>query len=200
MVHIVPNRAQFAAQFFFALILSSGTSWAGPPQPLTVCGQQLDGRYFLSQDLDCTGQIGHGVDLLGKNARLELRGFTLSNASASGVQCRHRCKIIGPGVISGNALHGVRAGRVAKISDVSIVSNGGNGVDVQNNAGKGRAILRDAHVEDNGTGVFAERRVKLKDSAIVANQNFGVIVSCATGKTKIKNSTVTGNGTDFDCF
>jgi hypothetical protein len=178
-------------------MLATGHAWAGS-QPLTECGQTVSGRYHLEADLDCTGVVGHGVNMLGRGARLELRGFTISNASASGVQCGHGCKIFGPGTISGSQLHGVRAGGVAKLFGVTIIGNG-LGIDAANNANRGRAIVRDSLVEGNdGFGVYAQRRVKLIDSIVTGNGS-GVVVDCENGKYKLKRSTVDANGDNFDC-
>jgi len=172
-------------------------SWAGS-QPLTSCGQVVSGHYYLEGDLDCTGIVGHGVDFVGRGSRLELRGFTISNASASGVQCRSGCKIIGPGTITGSGLHGLRAGGPAQVRSVTILDNT-NGIAAANNANRGRVIVRGSHIEGNSHyGVYAQRRIKLVDSTVTGNE-LGVVVDCLDGKYKVKRSTVTGNGTDFDC-
>jgi hypothetical protein len=178
-------------------LLVTCVAWAGS-QPLIACGQVVSGHYHLEGDLDCTGVVGHGVDMVGRRARLELRGFTISNASAAGVQCRSGCKIIGPGTITGSGLQGLRAGGRMKVSDVTILDNA-IGIEASNNKNRGRVIIRGSDIEGNGHfGVYAQRRVKLLDSIVTGNER-GVVVDCLDGKYKVKRSTVTGNGSDFDC-
>jgi len=168
-------------------------------QPLTQCGQVLEGTYYLIGDLDCTGVPGHGVDLTSRRSRLELRGFTLSNASSAGVQCRQSCAIVGPGTISGSVGDGLRVGRRASVTGVTIVNNGGHGIDAEDDGDRGRAVVENSHIEGNGVGVRGDKRVALIDSVVINNTNAGVVVDCQHGKTKVENSTVTGNGINFTC-
>jgi hypothetical protein len=181
------------------LLVAALKAWAYESQPLTQCGQVLEGTYYLTGDLDCTGVPGHGVDLTSRRSRLELRGFTLSNASAAGVQCGQSCAIVGPGTISGSGIDGVRVGRKATIVGVTIVDNGARGVDAEDNGDRGRAIVENSHIEGNKVGVRGDKRVALIDSVVINNTDAGVVVDCAHGKTKVENSTVTGNGINFTC-
>jgi hypothetical protein len=186
--------------FAFVLLLVPRESSAYEMKALTECGQVLEGTYYLTGDLDCTGVPGHGVDLTSRRSRVELRGFTLSNASSAGIQCRQSCTIIGPGTITGSASFGVRVGRRAHIIDVTLTNNGNDAVSAEDNGDNGRAIVENCHVEGNGAGVRGDKRVVLIDSAVVNNTGGGVIVNCQHGRKKIENSIVTGNGVDFTCF
>jgi hypothetical protein len=180
---------------------------AGPAVPLTNCGQTVTGAVYLTADLDCTGQSGHGVFFDGVRGRLELRGFTLSNAEMDGVECSGRCDIVGPGAIVGSGGQGVRAmPRRTTIDDVTISGSRYDGVASQN------LVLRNSRVIDNGgSGIVFGVRALLLQSEVSGNQWDGIEGPfyggyagredrCfGTKEARLLDSAVTGNRLSAEC-
>ena len=82
---------------------SGRLSCADDALPITRCGDAASGTVYLAADLDCSDQFpSRGIRLEGR-ARLELRGFSITNAAFFAVQCDGSCEIVGPGTLSNSA-------------------------------------------------------------------------------------------------
>jgi len=85
-----------------------------------------DGVATLQADLDCSGTGGVVSFVLEDGARLELNGHSMvGNATSSGVVCRRKCVITGPGTLSGyqRAIYGERGSGTVDVSDLTLVDN-----------------------------------------------------------------------------
>ena len=156
-------------------------------------------RYVLTADIDCTGEP-EPVVALADRSRLYLQGYTLTNGD---VLCAGRCRIVGPGTISGGGVIG--NGRVTVLR-TTITGSPSNGVVATNTAGHGRATIVDSVIADNAmTGVEADRMTTLVRSRISGNGRHGVAVSlqafndCKRGRIRSWGSTVIDNGRDTAC-
>jgi hypothetical protein len=146
-----------------------------------------------------TGSPFAGIVAFGS---LKTSDIDLTNHTAYGLECFKACKLTG-GTISGNG-DGLRGGAGAVIKGVTISGNTGYGVRMQNNARRAKAKILNSSITDNGDeGVFADRSVSVRDSAITGNGTFGATAGssdCSTnGVVKLKNADVTGNGIDPAC-
>ena len=176
--------------------------------PVTECGQLVEEPGVLTADLDCSAFPGDALIIrrgVGR-ARLSLNGFTLTGNddtdphSFSAVHCSGRCRLEGPGLITG-ATSGVIAtlGTVGsrqvkprlKIRDVTFAVTG---TGVVSGSATGVAILNRCTITGGTGGVWGYRRVKLRNSTITDNSIYGVRV--LDGRASIKNSSVAGNATD----
>src|SRR4030095_4593486 len=93
-------------------------------------------RDVLTTDIDCTGEAD-AVLVLADRSRLYLQGYTLTNGD---VLCAGRCRIVGPGTISGGGVIG--NGQVTVLR-TTITGSPSNGVLATNTAGHGRATIVD---------------------------------------------------------
>jgi hypothetical protein len=169
---------------------------------VTSCGQSFRGAGVLAGDLDCSGFTGHAVTI--ERGKLDLQGFTISGSTGYGVSCPSNCKIVGPGTITGSRLQGVRAARGVKLFNVTITNSGNSGVDASNNKGTSKALLKGCTITGNANfGVEADKSVGATASTISGNGTGGVAAGpnrgCNAGHVALKDSTVTGNGTDGSC-
>lgn len=190
---------RFAALSAFTLLALApllATSAAAAPQPLTSCGQDVEGdSYYLTGDLDCTGVGGMGVNLF-RRAKLELRGFSIRNAEEYAVQCFRSCQIVGPGTISGN-WGGVRAPYRLAITDVAIVDNEAFGIS------GGSLRIEDSEIAGGRYGILGGLKAKLVNSSVTGAAGSGIEFAasfpflkpgtCNRGRVKLVNSTVEGN-------
>jgi hypothetical protein len=221
MTVIEPGR--FLVLVVIPFMLAAPAARAQDLPVISECGQHIrSGR--LAANLDCSASGGHAVVIGG--GTLELGGFTVT-ADASGafdaVRCIERCEIAGPGDIAGG-VHGIHvtfestppvdvAFRL-ETSDVRVSGAIDDGIYVYN----GRAIVRDAVVEENGRcgihasdvtlidstirnnacGVLAQKRAKVAQSTFESNRTdamaaagFGIGVSAP--KVRVKDSTLSGH-------
>jgi hypothetical protein len=189
-----------ATAWLVVLLTSAAASAA--TVPVTTCGQVVIGRGELVGDLDC-GLYG-GTAAVTVRGRLDLNGFTITgNAGLNAVSCVVKCNVRGPGLITG-ANAGVSTewpnGAKIRVRDVTIDGNTGAAVD-------GSTVsVKDSVITNNGTanppvsfpftGGVSGGRVKILDSALTNNFNFGVRGS----KVRLIRSTATGNGTNPGCL
>jgi hypothetical protein len=170
--------------------------------PVTTCGQYVpSGASFLAADLDCTGNSDPGVRL-GRNASLDLDGFTLSGGDGDGVLCEDRCKVYSDadgGTISGFAGDGIRVEAIldptARVAarKVAISGNTGNGVRID--AAAGNIGLRKAEVSGNGgKGAWAPDQVRVSASTIDGNGEQGVLGA----RPQVRDSFFTGNAVGIE--
>lgn len=177
---------------------------AAPPVAVTTCHQVVDGGIgILMNDLDCSAiPLAIGVEV--HKAKLFLNGHTISGAEI-GVACGEKCKIHGPGTITGNT-EGIdqfstspKGGAVA-VFDATVSGNtalgvGGDKVWILRATvdGNGGAVLEGHAI---GGGIRAKKTAQIKESSVDGNQTYGV---CAPEKIKLVRSTAQGNGTAVDC-
>ncbi|MFN2427864.1 MAG: right-handed parallel beta-helix repeat-containing protein [Candidatus Binatia bacterium] len=198
MIPLIPRHFVYLVMLAVVTMLPGPNAFAGEPIPLTACGQEVaGGTYYLTGDLDCTGQPGHGIFMRGKG-RLELRGFALSNAQLDGVEC-YRCDVVGPGAILNAVGIGIRPARKGRITNVTVTGSGSVGVD------GGRLRITDSRIEDNKWGIIAGGNARLTNTIVTGNERSGVegpylsSDGCARGRIFLKSSEVSGNGTSPDC-
>jgi hypothetical protein len=181
------------------LTLAWSTIAAAAPQlvAVTTCGQLVPrgATGYLTGNLDCTATPDAPAVMVDRNARLDLRGFTITGGRF-GVWCGSdynvessiggKCQIIGAGgtienanlagvvavgVVASNltvrnSVHDGIEAHTAKLGNVTLTGNGGNGA----------STFRDlkvtaSTVSDNGfVGLRSlQRRVKVVDSTVVDN-------------------------------
>jgi len=173
------------------------SAWAASaPQPLTSCGEDVEGDVYLTGDLDCTGIGGIGVNLL-KRAKLELRGFSIRNSEDFAVQCFKSCEIVGPGTISGS-WGGVWAPYRLTITDVALVDNEVLGV------ASGNLRMKDCEVVGGRYGIRGGLKAKIVNSSVTGAAGSGIEIAasvpfigpdaCTRGRVTLVNSIVEGNG------
>lgn len=189
-----------AAAWVVVLLTSAATS--GASVPVTTCGQVVSGRGELVGDLDC-GLYG-GSAAVTVRGRLDLNGFAIiGNPGLNAVSCVVKCNVSGPGLITGAAA-GVSTqwpnGATIHVRDVTIDGNTGAAVD------GARVSVKESVITNNGsadppvsfpfTGGVSGGRVKIVDSTLTNNFNFGV----RGNKVRLIRSTATGNGTNPGCL
>ena len=104
-------------------------------------------------------------------------------------------------------MQGVRAANRVALLNVTITNSSSHGVEAANNYGSSKASLKGCTVTGNaGSGVIADKSVLAIDSTITNNGLVGIVVEpqvssteCQLGHISLKNTTVTGNGTDASC-
>ena len=119
-----------------------------------------------------------------------MRGFAIRNVS-SGVFC-HRCRIVGPGEIS-DCNRGIEGYQV-KLFDMTVRDIEGIAVKALR-----RLVMENSRIENSGTGVFAPRKLCLRDSRITGNRLDGIEgfgnspeFGCTRAKIRLTNSSVIG--------
>jgi hypothetical protein len=201
--------ATIAATFTIAVPFIADRAYAGGSTPLTYCGQAAHGRSHLVADLNCAG-IANGIIVRARSARIDLNGFNITgdSATAHGILCLSRCRIVGPGTISG-AGSGVNGPKRIRIEGVTLTGNDTGLYVVGSGKPTSRAVIRSSTVSDNITeGVRSLGSVKATDSTVAGNGMYGIAMGLGSqgsffssgGKIALKDSVVTGNGlTHPDC-
>lgn len=199
-----------------SLVVAS-QSWAAQPIfPVTACGDAVPPKTLgvLSADLDCTGftgGIGGTAVSVGRNATLDLGGFTIIGGFF-GVGCFETCPGGGEGAcsdagshctvlngtITGATASGITGERVI-VRNVTATGNGDIGVQ-----GYRRARAIDSTLTNNGADGIRAWSVKVERSTITGNARNGAGGGkYSNGKysqgVTIKESLVTGNATSPDC-
>jgi hypothetical protein len=156
-------------------------------------------RYVLTADVDCMGEPDPALSLPGGSV-LELGGHTLSNGD---VLCSGKCRIEGPGTISGG---GVIGNDEIIVRRLTITGSPSNGVLAINAKGHARAWIMDSVINGNAmTGVETDRMAHIFRSRIIGNGRYGVAVSlqpfndCTRGRIRSWGSEISGNGVDVAC-
>jgi hypothetical protein len=175
---------------------------------LTMNGHTITGGFIGVQcDRTCkivgpgtiTGASFGGIQAFGTG--LKATQVDLIDNGQFGAQVWDAAVISGPATISGNGSTALRVGIKAKLTDLTII---GNLTAVAVGTGKqGSASLLRCTVTGNGSGVGAQRDIKVMDSTITDNDWVGVGAGGAGGTVgcekkagvTLKGSTVTGNGT-----
>ncbi len=197
---LVPARLLLALAF-----LTAAPAFAHSVD-VTTCGQTVDGRGVLVADLDCTGVTFPAVNVHG---RLDLNGHTLTGGGTNvAVHCLdHKCKITGPGTITGTGGVGVLGRRRLTMKDVTITGMSG-GVAIESADGKGGATLERCTLSDNDIGVTSDTRLKLVDTTISGTHLWGAAAAppffnlgtpCEARGLSLKRSSVTGAADDPSC-
>ena len=166
------------------------------------------GRFGIFCDAKCTilgpgtvtGATFAGLQIFGTSVRVT--GVDITNCALFGMQVWKAAVVEGPATISGNG-DGIRAGNVARITNVTITGNY-FAVEVANNVSSGSVTVKGSTITANRTGLFVQRKVVVTDSTIAGNEQYGIEVGgCGNGnrpgRAMVKHSTVTGNGTDSEC-
>lgn len=191
------------------VMLLSASPGAAVRTPVTTCGAIVSGSAELVGDLDCSAYTGSAVVILGRGS-LRMNGFTISantsmqDVDLAGIECRasipgktERCKIYGPGTITGGTI-GIDGGLAPCISDVTVVGAGTVGV-----LG-GKAVIRGSSIEGNGFlavqyegGGVRASSVALSRSEVTGNAEHGVWAN--GGRFRLIRSSVVDNGTSPSC-
>ena len=165
-----------------SLVVAS-QSWAAQPTfPVTACGDAVppNTRGVLSADLDCTGfagGIGGTAVSVGRNATLDLGGFTITGG-LFGVGCFEVCPDNGTGACSD-------AGSHCTILNGTVTGATASGITGE------RVTVRNVVATGNGeNGVQGYRRARAIDSTLTNNGDDGI----RAWSVKVERCTVTGNG------
>ena len=168
----------------------------GAQVPIVTCGQVLNGDGKLIGDLDCSAYVGDAV-VLPNGGTVTLNGFTLTGnptISTAAVRCSRRCRVIGPGVITG-AWAGVSAvddqlnsfRRVsAAIEDLTVTAS------VLPAEASGSLRVRGCVISDNERGLVAVKTLRISASTVTGNDDFGALSQLS--RVILVDSAVTGNG------
>jgi hypothetical protein len=164
---------------------------------VTYCGQIFRGRGVLSGDLDCAGFGGSAVII--ERGRLDLNGFTISNAGQSGIHCLTTCQIVGPGTITANGLDGIRTEGWVRLRDARVTNNTLDGINARNFSTASRVVASDSLISGNGfNGIESDSSVIVRRSTITASAENGIDVGAeacdTTGRLVLFRSTVSNSG------
>ena len=179
------------------LALGAACAWlALAPVPgfaidITACGQVVPRGEVghLRSDLAC-GPVGPGVRLEGR-ATLHLNGFTIAGpgtAENGGVSCGRRCRVIGPGQVSGFGV-GV-SGISIRITDVTVRGNDEAGVSIIG----GVLVASNVVAEENGIGIFVPGGRRLVARDVRANDNVLAGLWASGAKVKLLRIEALRNG------
>lgn len=185
------GRAALSAALMAAAL--SVTAPAGAYlQEIASCDQNFPvlGKAKLTRDLDCSGAVLPNIVI--DRGTLDLNGHTLVAGSNYGVFCSGNCKIVGPGVITGDG-SGVGGGKGVSIRNVDIaVSSIGAA------AGGGKIKLDHVTITGAVIGAIGDTGAKIVDSTIMASVG-GVFSGgtnagepCDKGSLLLRRSSVTG--------
>lgn len=192
-------------------LLSAVASAAPVPVPVTTCGQILEKRGELVGDLDCSAFPGDAVKLENR-ARLTLNGFTLTGptpgitpSAKPAIRCAGRCRVEGPGVITGLS-SGVLANLVVvgsrtvrpwvRVDGVEFAV-GLTAINAGGVAGTGRAIVKNCLISGGSGAIIGGYGARIVDSTVTGNSLFGARTD--QRGVVLRRSTVTGNGFDANC-
>jgi hypothetical protein len=161
------------------------------------CGQSFRGTGVLMNNLDCSGFGGSGVTI--ERGRLDLNGFSITNAGQYGLLCLTTCQVKGPGTISGHGLDGVHSQGWIGLRDLIISNNVLDGVYARNVSRSGRVTISDSRVTNNGfNGIEADSSAVLRRTVVRDNGEQGVDVGMqdceSTGRVLLFRSNVLANG------
>lgn len=170
----------------------------GAPTLITYCGQSFEGRGILVTNLDCTGFVGHGINV--KRGRLDLRGFTVRGAGYYGVNCEGTCRIFGPGTVTESGLDGIHARQWAIVRDVVVSDSGLSGIAARGFDGGAVVSVKRVIVTDNGLhGIEADNLAFVRLSRVLDNGESGIhvgVTGCdSNGRMLVYRSIVIDNGT-----
>jgi hypothetical protein len=180
-----------------ALALGTSSAFAASPPPVLVdtCGQVVPEKAaaYLAADLDCSAYAGTYAIELEKRASLDLGGFTLTIGANYGIGCYEGKCAIRNGTVTGSGLYGV-VGTKVLVENVTVATSGLLATSLNENS-----TLRGSTIAGTSTvGVHAsggKKKLSIVDSTITGQRRLGVWVY----KVDLRNSTVTGNGTDPEC-
>ena len=218
------RRTAAVALTLVAMVMSpAGAPVYGAPTLVEVatCGQHVPAHAmgFLSADLDCASVGGPAGVYLGKGAKLDLRGFTLTVGGPVNVACEPlvycsldgcfsksgKCEVFGGRLVGSS--HAAIVGGQVTIRDVAIENHSSYAVLAQR-----RIDVFDSHIENAPVGLQAServtivgssmvvaaaqaKRVELISSSITLHPTEGVVAWYV----RLIDSHVTGNGTDPGC-
>lgn len=195
---------------------------AQPPVEVTACGQEVPpGRSaILMNDLTCALSNGALGVALGRGAKLDMQGHTITGGVASvaclpvmcdGTWCgpmktSGRCEVSN-GTITGARYEGISAGKVV-VRNVTFANNRAYAILAFH-----KAEVRDSQIVGDQTGVQANLRIRLVNTTIdggyvVSSKRVDLFDSSVTNvgilgifgrDVRLTNSSVTGNGTDPRC-
>jgi hypothetical protein len=180
----------------FTATLAALPEVAAAATSVFYCGQTFRGRGELVTNLDCTGFGGSAVTI--ERGRLNLNGFSITNAGQYGVHCLNSCQIVGPGLIQAHGLDGVRTEGWVGVRNVMISGNTLDGVNARNFSSASRVVASDAVITNNGfNGIESDSAAMLRRTTVTGNLEHGVdvgIFDCSTaGRLLLFRSTVTAN-------
>jgi hypothetical protein len=150
---------------------------------------------------------GMGITAYGK---LHLRQVDAVANEYIGVECFVSCNVIGPASLSDNGEsgenvgEGIRSTGSMKLENVTVANNTVYGVNVTRYPSDGAKLnATGSTFTGNGTGIWSDGGVKLKSSAVSGNVTAGIRLGeagCNTTRVPVlKDTSVTGNGTDPGC-
>lgn len=195
---------------------------AQPPVEVTACGQEVPpGRSaMLTTDLTCATSGGAVGIALGRGAKLDMQGHTITGGVAAvaclpvlcdGTWCgptktSGRCEISN-GTITGARYEAISAGKVV-VRNMTLVDNRAYAVLAFH-----KADVHDSVIIGDQTGVQANLRIRLFGTAVdggyvVSSKRVDLFSSSVTNvpflgvfgrDVRLTNSSVSGNGTDPRC-
>ena len=135
--------------------------------------------------------------------KLDLRGVDVVSNGNIGVQCFFGCKVVGPANLSNNSI-GITSTGTMKLTNATVADNGAYGAIARGYpADTGKVNGTGSAFTGNGIGIWADKAVKLTNSTVTANVGAGIVLGeneCnRTVVPSLKNTAVTGNGTDPGC-
>lgn len=135
---------------------------AGYVQEIASCEQSFPvfGRATLTRDLDCTGTLAPNIII--DRGTLDLNGHTLITGSNYGVLCNDRCKVIGPGTITGSG-SGINGSGTVAVRHVDLAVSG-----IAAAAG-GQLTLDHVTITAATIGAIGHTGAKIMDSTITAS-------------------------------
>lgn len=203
------------------IVLSAGIAQADVP--ITSCGQSLEEGEVgvLQADIVCDVPTQTGV-VIGKAATLRLNGHSISGGQY-GLGCSRRCTIEGPGEVMGFSQAGVSSSNDRRIrvvirdveihdnlyygillpwdarlvmTNVTVRDNNRGGVALGPPNSYGRVKSENVVISSNNGPAVQAKRIRLLDSTIEGNDGSGIY--SINGGATLVDSTLTGNGVDFD--
>lgn len=172
---------------------------------VTQCGQTVYGKGHLAADLDCSTGVLQTIQLYG---RLDLNGHTLTGpAQTFAIECPGKCKITGPGTITGTTGAGVLGRRTMVMEDVTLTGLD-TAVKLKSDTGKGSGTFRRCTLTGNAAGIRSNMAVNLVDTTISGTTHSGAVVGigfvengveCTFRPLRLKRSSVTGTADGADC-
>ncbi len=175
---------------FLVVGVSAAPGRVAAQTALTVCGQSIAGDAFLPADLDCTSFPGYAVTI--DRGTLDLGGFTLTGGDFGGVQCPHKCNVVGPGTITGSAFAGIVAFGSLRTSNVDLTNHVAYGLECFKSC-----KISGGTISGNGDGVVGGANAQLSGVTIVGNAGYGARVANGRGTASLilrDGSTVSNNG------
>lgn len=176
-----------------------------PGLPVTIT---QDGSYLLTSNLAISHQNTSGITVTAPNVTIDLNGFSIigitvcedtplscsPEGAGVGVSCTTPCENLTArnGSIIGMGSHGVFLGKYGRVADLSVTSNGGDGIRFVN-----AALVQDCFIRWNGdAGIVTSTSApnilgaNITGNIILGNAGFGMNL---TGPAVVVGNTIAYN-------